>query len=637
MQNPKVLDNSNNDQFLKIKTIMAQENILVDENEFDDSTLAMLQVSKFKNLSREFFQFDLSKEIELLKSIKDSSRFFSFRLPYEINDFFIRLDQAPVFWIIRSPLVQHIESIFKALTQSTGANSYKTFKEFYTKWIVIKSEEEKKYFAASALNIAEKKSTGRGIFPILILQAIILGFDKTIFNPGKAIELLENSKDILNDGKLNNDFKEELAYLINIYSAFIYLNEMDFAQAKVKLSEAATFKPVGITARFYDVLIDAQLSQGIIPPDFINELFTYDISRLEYAIEVNDTAMFEYFIKFPVTLNLFYHQEFAPSIDMIAEYFNNVRNSVDTDIKAIRTKLNEFKDLNLTELYTSRIIQDIDFLEKIVHTYVDTKSLTFLASLSKIREKYNKIIEGVMDVVRQKNFSVVKERLSAFDKGLQDKHNEMQMATKNYEDQKVKLKEKLETNLEIIEKRAADNVAILEERIQNLQYIQSLNPKSTFRNAMTYNFILSFTVFLLGGCAGYSNSYIDDPGKMNSILSTIIISGFKWGIIAFFVGLIISLIASGLALLESSNQRQRLLQTINAVKNEKDYQKTYFKKDYEKTLKDFEDRFNKSMDEHKKQMNNLKTERDDKEKAYKEEAEKKVLEETKQLSALLES
>jgi hypothetical protein len=616
---------------------MAQENILIDENESDDSTTAMLQLSKFKNLSREYFQFDLSKEIELLKNIKDSSRFYSFRLPYEISDFFIRLDQAPVFWIIRSPLIQHIENIYKALTQTTGANSYKTFKEFYTKWIVIKSEDEKKYFAASALNIAEKKSTGKGIFPLLILQAIILGFDKTIFNPGKAIELLENSKDILNDGKLNNDFREELAYLINVYSAFIYLNEMDFAQAKVKLSEAATFKPVGITARFYDVLIEAQLSQGVLQPDFINELFNYDISRLEYAIDANDLAMFDYFIKFPVTINMFYHQEFAPSYDIIADYFNNARNSVDIDIKTVRTKLNDFKDLNLTELYTPRIIQDIDFLEKIIHTYIDTKSLVFLVSLSKIIGKYNKIVEGVVDVIKQKNFSVVKEKLSVFDKGMQDKYNEMQVATKNYEDQKVKLKEKFDTNLEIIEKRAADNVTILEERIQNLQYIQSLNPKSTFRNAMTYNFILSFTVFLLGGCAGYSNSYVDDPGKVNSILSVIIISGFKWGIIAFFIGLIISLVASGLALLEGSNQKQRLLQTINAVKNEKDFQKTFFKKEYEKALKDFEDRFNKSMDEHKKQMNNLKTERDNNEKTLKEDAENKVLEETKQLRALLES
>jgi len=616
---------------------MEQENIVIDHNEFDDGSTALMQSSKFKNLSKEFFQVDTSKSTDPLKNVKDYSKFFSFRLPYELSDFFIRLDEAPLFWIIRSPLTIHIESIYKALTQSGGPNSYKTIQEFYTKWIVIKPEEEKKYFAASVLNLAEKKTTGRGVFPLLILQALILGFDKLLFNPVKSLELLENAKDVLNDGKLNSDFRDELAYLIHIYSAFVYLNQMDFAQAKAKLAESIMVKPVGITSRFYQALVDVQETQEVVPADFISDLYNVDLSRLEFAIDSNDNAMFDYFVKFPVTLNIFYHPEFAPSFEIFADYFNNAKNGVETDIKTIRMKLNEFKDLKLNEHYNPRIIQDIAFLEKIIHDFVDTKSLTFLGTLAKLSEKFKKIADSVLEIIRQKHFVVVKERLLVFDRGMQDKYNEMQILTKNYEEQKVKIKEKLDLNLEVIEKRAADNVAVLEERIKNLQYIQSLNPKATFRNAMTYNFILSFTVFLLGGCAGYSSSAVDDPGKMNSVLSIIIVSGFKWGMIAFFVGLIISGIAAGLALLEGTNQKQRLLQTINAVKNEKDFQKTFFKKEHEKAKKEVEDNHTKLMDEQKKQMDELKSDREKNEKEFKEEAEKKVQEETKQLRALLES
>ncbi|MGA7723594.1 MAG: hypothetical protein WCA84_20680 [Ignavibacteriaceae bacterium] len=615
---------------------MDQENILIENNDVSDSSLAMLQTSKFKNLSKDFFQFDSSKERDPLKNLKDYSKFFTFRLPYEISDFFIGLEEAPLYWIIKSPLSLHIESVYKALIQVSGPSSYKTIKEFYTKWFAINSEDEKKYFAASVLNIAEKKSSGRGNFPFIILEAVVLGFDKYLFSPGKALEILENSKEVLNDNKLNNDFREELAYLIQLYSAFIHINQMDFAQAKAKLNEAFAVKPVGITSKFYQAMIEIQESQGIVPPDFLSDLYNYDISRLEYAIESNNTSMFDYFIKFPVTLNLFYHKEFAPSFDMIADFFHTARNSVETDIKTIRTKLSDLKDLNLTEFYNSKILQDIDFLEKIVHSYLESKNLIFLGTLGKLREKFNKIIEAVIEIIRQKNFIVVKERLLVYDKGLQDKYNEMQILAKNHEDQKSKLKENLDINLEIIEKRAADNVAILEERIQNLQYIQSLNPRATFRNAMTYNLILSFTVFLLGGCAGYSNSGIDDPGKTNGILAVIIISGFKWGIIAFLVGIIISVVAAGLALLEFTNQKQRLLQTINAVKNEKEHQKTYFKKDFEKVIKDLEDRYTKMLDEHKKQMDNLKAERDKNEKAYKEDAELKVREETQHLRSLID-
>jgi gas vesicle protein len=616
---------------------MDQENILVDNNEFEDSALAMLQIAKFKNLSRDFFQFDSSKEIDPLKNIKDYSKFFNFRLPYEIGDFFIELDEAPVYWIIKSPLIQHIENIYKSITLSTGPGSYKSIKEFYIKWIAIKSEEEKKYFAASVLNIAEKKSSGKGNFPFIILQAMVQGFDKFLFNPGKALEKLEISKEAINDGKINSDFRDELTYLINLFSAFVYFNQMDYSQAKTKLAEAITVKPAGISARFYQALVEVQETQGIVQPDFISELYNYDLSRLEFAIETNNVAMFEYFIKFPVTLNLFNHKEFAPSYNMIADYFYTARNDVETNIKTIRTKLNDFKDLNLTEHYNPKILQDIDFLEKIISAFFESNNLIFLGTLVKLKEKFTKIIEEVTEVMRQKNFVVVKERLLIYDKGLQEKYNELQIITKNYADQKIKLKENFDKNLEVIEQRAADNVAILEERIQNLQYIQSLNPRATFRNAMTYNLILSFTVFLLGGCAGYSNSGIDDPGKANGILAIIIISGFKWGMIAFLVGAIISLVAAGLALLEFTNQKQRLLQTINAVKNEKEYQKSYLKKEFEKTSKENEDRNTKLIDEHKKQMDNLKTERDNNEKVFKEEAEQKVHEETKQLRALLDS
>jgi hypothetical protein len=616
---------------------MEQEHILVDSTEFEDSSLAVLQNSKFKNLSKEFFQFDSSKESDILKSIKDYSKFFSFRLPYDINDFFIQLEEAPLYWVIRSPVTAHIENIFKAITQSTGPNSYKTIKEFYTKWIAIKPDEEKKYFAASALTLAEKKSTGRGNFPLLILQAIILGYDKMLFNPVKALELLENSKDVLNDGKLNIDIKDEIAYLIQIYSSFVHFNQMDLAQAKAKLIDALAIKPTGITARFYQVLVDTKESQGAMPPEFVSELYNYDLSRLDYAIDTNDSAMFEYFVKFPVCVNLFHHMEFAPSFDIIADFFHNVRNGIETDIKTIRTKLNEFKDLNFEEHYNPKIIQDITFLEKTIHAFVESKSLIILGTLSKLREKFNQVAEAIIEVMRQKSFSIIKERLQVFDRGMQDKYNEMQVITKNYEDQKTKLKEKLDINLDIVEKRSANNVAILEERIHNLQYIQSLNPRATFRNAMTYNFILSFTVFLLGGCAGYSNSAIDDPNKMNSVLSIIIISGFKWGIIAFLVGFIISLVAAGLALLEGTNQKQRLLQTINAVKNEKEFQINFFKKDFEKASKEAEDRYTKALEEQKKQLNDLKNERETNEKTFKEEAEHKVQEETKQLRAIIES
>jgi predicted S18 family serine protease len=276
-------------------------------------------------------------------------------------------------------------------------------------------------------------------------------------------------------------------------------------------------------------------------------------------------------------------------------------------------------------------------LDKIIPNFVESKNLLLCGAMVRLREKLGKVIESVIDVIKQKYYKVVKERLNLFDRELQDKFNEIQNLTKSFDDQKIKYKEKLENTLTLIGRKAAENIAILEERIKNLLFIQSLNPKTTFKNAMTYNFILSFTVFLMGGCAGYSNSFIGEPGKMNDLITVILVSGLKWGIIAFFVGLIISIVAAGLAFIEGVNQKQRLVQTINAIKEERDYEIDYYKKDLERNLKDSEDRFNKAIEEQKKHINDLKSEREKQEKVFKEEAEQRIHEEAKHLRALLES
>lgn len=141
---------------------MENDKIIYDENfnsveGFEDSTLSEVNIFKFKNMGKEFFQLDVDEVVDILKNIKESSRFFSFKLPDEISEAFIRYEEAPLFWTSRSPIILQLEDIYKTSSgNSTGQSAYKAIKEFYTKWIIIKSEDEKRYFAASALNYAEK-------------------------------------------------------------------------------------------------------------------------------------------------------------------------------------------------------------------------------------------------------------------------------------------------------------------------------------------------------------------------------------------------------------------------------------------------------------------------------------------------
>ncbi len=620
---------------------MEKDNIIFDGN-FDsmdgieDSTLSEVNMHKFKNLGKEFFQLNFDDAIDPLKNIKESSRFFSFRLPEEISEVFIRYEEAPLFWLSRSPIILQLEDIYKTSSQHSGGQSaYKSVKEFYTKWLVIKSEDEKRYFAASALNYAEKKSS-RNNFLYLIIQSIILAYDKLLFNPVKSLELLEQSKEVLNENKLTDELKSELLYLINVYSGFVYFNQKEIAKAKSKFTEALASKPIGITAKFYFMLSEVQLSQSLIKYETLSEFYNYDLSRIEYAVESNDIALFDHLLKNSVMSNLFYYPEFSLSYDIISDFLKDVKLDNASDINSLKQKINTFKTFNLTEYYNEKVVKDFSFFDKIIQNYPANNNVLFSGGMNKFYQKYKLTAELVINAIKLKYFSQANERLLVFDKQIQEKFNEIQELAKEHDEHKKKMKDRLDNTIKMIVKRVEDNVAVLEERIKNLQLIQSLNPKTAFRNAMTYNFILSITVFLMGGCAGYSNSIASDSEKMNNLMSIIIITGMKWGVIAFIVGLLISLVSAGMALLESSNQRQRLLRAINSIKDEKDYQLDYYKKEYERNEKDTEEKFNKLIEDKKKHLNDIKAERESQEKIYKSEADLKSQEETQKILALLQ-
>ncbi len=131
---------------------MIGENFQV-EQEYDKLELSEVITAKFRSLAKQYFQFNVFVETDYLKLIKESSQFYSFDLPEEISEMFIKYEEAPLFWVFRSPVMRYLEDFFKtSIARGGSENYYKVIKDFYTKWLLNKHEHEKKYFAASALN-----------------------------------------------------------------------------------------------------------------------------------------------------------------------------------------------------------------------------------------------------------------------------------------------------------------------------------------------------------------------------------------------------------------------------------------------------------------------------------------------------
>src|SRR5690606_10251857 len=86
---------------------------------------------------------------------------------------------------------------------------------------------------------------------------------------------------------------------------------------------------------------------------------------------------------------------------------------------------------------------------------------------------------------------------------------------------------------------------------------------------------------LMGGCAGYTNSYIYSIRRISDIMSLIIFSGIKWGGLSFLLGILISFCIAGYIKIERSNQKQKLLRYIAFLKEKKEKEISNLNKKYQ--------------------------------------------------------
>jgi len=602
-----------------------------DRREFED-----VIITQFRGLAKKYFQFDVLNEIDYSQFMNEKLRFYGYSLPEEISEMFIKCDEAPFFWTYRSPIILYLEKYYKStLSHTNDQNKYKALKDFYIKWLTNKNEEEKKYFAVSALNFLGRKSNSRNLLNE-IFHAVILGYEKQIMDPLKGIELLEESKElVINSQDFQDNIKDELNYLINLYQGFIEFQQNRNEEALNYFSQALSVKPNGITAKFYQTLSSLMAHDIPLDIDMLNNFFSYDISRIEYAIDKNDLSMMNYFIKNAVINNIFYYPEFSRSYADIFDFLSGIKNSDEYDIAKLKANLYNYKNLNFREYLNDEALISVAFLEKLFQSYFNDENIFFKGISGKLFNKFKQIIENIIAALKQKYYDGVKKKLLIYDKELQNRITDLQLLNQGHEEKKNFLKEKLNSVIKTIDNRAAENIAYYENKIENLHNEQGYDPKITFKNAMTYNLILSFTTFLMGGCAEYSNTFMSETTKYSQFFPAVILAGFKWGMVAFIIGLVISIITAGLSILEGSSQKQKLLQAINRIKDDKDYQIEYYKKDMEQKEKESETKFKQNIEERNKYLDNLRMERAALEKKYTEEIEKQIEAESKPLVELI--
>lgn len=592
--------------------------------------------AKFRTFAKENFQDNIRKGLDYIQYIKKSGQFYSFQLPSDKCEFFITSDTVPFFWLCDFPALIKFEEWLRTDAKNKAYNSdiYKSIKELYSKWAIINSENDKRYYALSAIKLIERDANKNNIIKLL-LQAVILAYDKRLYQPEKALELLNATSVELSQLKIDDWIKNEFQYQINLLAGFILLKQRLYQEANQRFAEALRNKSNGISSKFYLALTDRKLDNSETASLMLTEVVDYDKANFKLAIGLNNLTLLAYFMQNAITYSIFNEPDFAPMLEEISDIVKIACGDESNFMHDLGLIVGKLKELKLQEFYNDEVLKNISFLEKVHHLFRESQNTLTRFMIIALKEKVGYIINLITDIFTNKYNTEMFERLSLYDIQINDNLEAIKHLTRDIEEHKSANNKKLEESIQAVEKRINDGITIIEKKINNIHLEKRFNPQTAFNNAMVYNLIITIFVFIIGGFSGCYNGTINDVYNFKDVMSAVILSGLKWGTVTFLAGMIIATFTAAFAFMDRASEKQNLIKRITYLKSQKEREIELVKRDHEKKLKSFIDNFNERIDDHKKNIESLKEEKESQFKLLQNDTNNKIQEQKDKLKEAL--
>ncbi len=597
---------------------MSGNNIIVEYADFEEQRIDPKK-SHFKELAKEFFEIELTKKKKSKGFHKEFSKFASLNLTSEINDVFIDLNKAPFFWAAQTPLIIYLEKfIEKSLSVVGGLDDYKEIKENYLKWLEAQTTEDKKFFAIQTLKLSEQSITKYNFFNP-ILSAVILIFSETLFDAERALALIAEAKGIIEKLKITDEARIELLYLIEVYKGFVFLKLKEFENAKITFQNALNLKHDGITAIFYISYAELRLENYMESAELLQKIWMHDLRRINYSIDQNNVSMFYQFVENSVFQNIFYYDEFSTIVENIELIINEFKEINESTIKTFKDKVSSFLTLKSENPELDIDINNFFFIEKLITSFSERKNIYFLAILKSLENKFESGIQQIIYKIRSRYEKEIRGQIKSYEDETDEKRIEIEKLETYLEEIKTEINHRRTEDINFIESKFNTEIATLQNKVNNINDVAELNPLNSFSNTMSYNFFLSFIVFMIGIFSSYLNS------SYGSNISQILSGGFKWGLICYVVGSLIAAFIAGTVGVERSNTRQRFLKDIYGLKLYREQEleriKLHAKKEEDYVVENIG---KKKITQLKKMIDNIQKEKKQQEEILKKEAEEKV-------------
>ncbi len=588
---------------------------------------------KFNKLKHNYFKNFIKKNDNYLNFLKTGSRHFVFQFPENIDEVFLIKENAPMFWLLESPLLTICERAFSENSNGNANSDRNEIKKNFTKWVIASEPNQKKLFAS--ITVKELKSNLYTLtFVDLIYHSLILIFEDSLRNPAKANEELVKAHLIVEESSFTAEIKKEISYLIQLYKGYAQIALGNYEDASSELSFAIDIKESGINAKFYFAFLSAIQKREDFTKALVKEIFNYDIERLKYAIDNSNIVMLNFFLSNPIFPEIVNYYEFASYTDYIQSEL--IETNLDTKkvIANLNNRLNSLKKYEFDEYYSDETKRTIKFLYDVYEQNSQNHSIFLSFVAGYINEKLHFTLQAIHQEIKEKHYENYNRVMALYQKTIEESEKLTEQYKHEVDEIKSSLQKKLATSVQQIEEYVKDELWQVEERKKNLNYQSKFDPAVSFRNSMSYNVFVSIIVFIIGGIAGYFNSSDYFENDFYLMLGRIILTGVKWSALTFVIGFFISGLISGLVVFDRSNEKQKLEKRTLELQKQREMSMDMLKKETEQKQKALSEGYIERIETHKKKIEDIRKEKSRQEPLLITEAETQLAPFTEKLSPL---
>jgi len=499
--------------------------------------------------------------------LSTTERYNSIPFPDGYEEFLLNKNSCRFFFSSSLKVVVEMENWLKSISPGTFSGpSFQKAKSAFSKWTTARLDNERKFYALTALQACEVNSPK----PNLILHlyiSILYALEQQIFSPDVALSHIEQAISILLESQSEDKNYKNWFYSLQSVKAIVLVEKRDLKEAIEVLQPLLNYKKNPVSAEYLTSMVFSGMGKVNDAYPLLENVYDFDKERLKQALDNNNLTLFTFVFDNAVIYEVFREGMFShliPKIKALTELSKTKDVSYMADLTLWLGNLRMQMEGERTD---DKFNNNINFLEKLCDRYGGSKSTLIAFMGENILMKFFGSIEDLKTLYQSRIKSEIAAKLTVYDRYIADEEGKLDDMGDEIKMSKDFLGDKLKIAIENTNSKTEASIKELEHKLDKLMNSPDSTVAKRFQQMMMYSSVASFgSVFIitiLSALVSPDNS--DSGGVPGSLQAGMIVGG-----LVFIIGIVYSLTSSFGKYYEFTRKKDALNKKIEQIKKQRD-------------------------------------------------------------------